>query len=89
MAAVASVEQPVPVGRIDPGFRDHLGPVPRPDLDLVGLDERIDRRRIDIAFLDQDRFECAHAQLDLGEVAVVVMIMVMVVRHTYRPRLLE
>ena len=81
--------EPLAVGRIGPGFGDHLGAVARSDLDLIGLNQRINGRWIDIAFLDQDGLECAHPQLDLGEMAVVVMIMVMmVVPHTYRPRLL-
>src|SRR5829696_3498109 len=57
----------------------HLGAVARPDLGLVGLDQNIDRRRIDIALLGQDRLEGADPKLDVGELAVFVVVVVVVV----------
>ena len=52
----------------------------RADLGLVGLDDRADRRRIDLAFLGQHGFQRAYAQLHLGKLrAVFVVVVVFVV----------
>ena len=42
--------------------------VVRADLGLVGLDDGVERGRVDVALLGQNRFERAHAQLGLGQV---------------------
>jgi hypothetical protein len=55
------------IGTIAPGTRDDAGPVPRADPGLVGLDQQIERGRIDIPFLGQDRFQRADPQLGLGQ----------------------
>ena len=54
-------------------------PLCGPILRLVGLDDEVERGRIDIALLGQDGFERAHAQLHLGELGAVLVIVVMVV----------
>ena len=46
------------------------------DLGLVGLDDEIERSRIDVALLGQDRFQRAHAQLRLGELRPVFVVVV-------------
>src|SRR5207247_2107958 len=51
----------------------------RPDLGLVGLDDCIERRGLDVAFLGQDGLQRAHAQLHLGELRAVLVVMVVVV----------
>ena len=50
--------------------------VARPDLGLVGLDQKVERSGIDIALFGQDRFERAHAQLGLGQFRMIVMMVV-------------
>src|SRR5262245_35421455 len=47
------------------------------DLGLVGLDDEIERSRIDIALLGQDRLQRAHAQLRLGELGAVLVVVVL------------
>ena len=47
---------------------------------------RVERGRIDIAFLGQHGFQRAHAQLHLGQlravvVVMIVMVVIVVVRH--------
>ena len=83
-ALVASASSACLVGRIGPGLGDRHGAVVRPDPGLVGLDNGVERLRIDIALLGQDGLERAHPQLRLGEfrpvlVIMVVMMMVMIV----------
>ena len=53
--------------RIGPCLGDDLRAIVRADLGLIGLDDRVERGRVDIAFFAQDRFERAHAQLHLGQ----------------------
>ena len=60
MAAVASVKQALLVRRIDPGARHHLGAVARPDLGLVGIHQRVERRGRDQPLLGEDGFERPH-----------------------------
>ena len=64
---------------IAPGFGDDALAVARTDLGLIGLDNDVERGRIDIALLAQNGFERAHAQLHLGEFRAVVMIVVVVI----------
>ena len=61
-----------PLGKVSvaPGFCHHLGAVARPDLGLVGVDERIDRCRVDVTLLCQQRFESAEPHFDIGEMTV-------------------
>ena len=77
--------------RIGPGLCDHLRAVVRADLGLVGLDDRIERGRLDIALLGQDRFERAHTDLHLGQfravlvVMMIVVVLVVILRHAAAP----
>ena len=70
---------------IAPGPGHDLGAVARADLRLIGLDQRIEGFRVDIALLDEEQFQRLHAQRDGRKrrsfVMVVVVIMVMVMRH--------
>ena len=75
-AAVASSQQGLLEGRICPGLGDNLRAVMRADLGLVSLDDGIQRSRIDIAFLGQDRLQRAHAQLGLRQFGMVVIVVV-------------
>ena len=61
------VEQRLLEAGIAPGPGDDLRADVRADLGLVGLDDRVERGRIDIALLDQDRLERAHPKLHLRE----------------------
>ena len=64
---------------IDPGLGDDAGAVVRADLGLVGLDDGVERRRIDIALLGQDGLQRADAELGVGELRAVVVVMIVVV----------
>src|SRR5713101_7404541 len=60
----------------------------RADLGLIGLDDEIERSRVDVALFRQDGLERAHAQLHLRElraVLVVMMVVVMVVVSHGKP----
>jgi hypothetical protein len=48
---------------IRPGLCHHLGAVVRADACFIGLDDRVERRRIDVALFGQDGLERAHARL--------------------------
>ena len=76
---MASFEQPLAIGRIGPGPGDDAGAVARADLLLVGLDQEIERGRIDVAFFGQHRFQRAHAQLGFRQFGMVVIVVVMMV----------
>ncbi len=79
------VQQRLLEGRIGPGLGDDLRAVARADLGLVGLDDGIERRRIDIALFGQDGLERAHPQLGLREFGMVVIVVVVVMSgHTLR-----
>ena len=65
--------QPVGIGRIAPGSCHDLGAVARPDLALVGLDDGVDRRRIDQPLLRQDGFQRAHPRRHRVELVVVMV----------------
>ena len=71
--------------RIGPGLGDDAGAVVRADPGLERLDHHIERGRIEVALLGQHGFEGTHAQLHLGELravpVMVVVIVVVVVRH--------
>ena len=63
---------------IGPRLGDDARAAMRANLGLVGLDQGVERDRIDIALLGQDCFKRAHAQLRLGQFGAVVMIVVVV-----------
>ena len=53
------------------------GAVVRADPGLIGLDDGVERRGIDVALLGQHGFQRAHAQLRLGQLRAVLVVMVM------------
>ncbi len=75
----AVLEQRLLERRIGPGLGDDARAVVRADLGLIGLDDGVERGRLDIAFFGQDRLERAHAQLGLGQLGMVVVVVMMVV----------
>ena len=68
------IEQELPEGGIGPRLGDNPGAIVRADLGFVGLDNGIERSRIDIAFFGQDGFERPHAQLRLGQFRVMMIV---------------
>ena len=58
---------------IGPRPRDHLGTVARPDPRLIGLDDRVDGRRIEVPLVSEDRFERPYPKLDVGQLAVTTV----------------
>src|SRR4051794_21232447 len=72
---------------IDPGPRHHPGAVARADAGLVGIDQRIERGGVDVAFLSEHAFEGAHAQVHFAEFAVIMGMVVGVVMAGHRPML--
>ena len=61
-------------GGIDPGLRDDARAVARTDLGLVGVDDRVERRPIDQAFLDEQRFERLDPQRQVGRDCLVFVV---------------
>jgi len=75
-------EQAALVLGIDPPPRYHARTVARADLRLVGVDQRVERRRVHQPLLDEQGPERLDARLHVGEVGagrVVVIVVVMVV----------
>src|SRR5262249_45031899 len=68
------VEQCALERRITPGLGDHVRAGVRTDLGLIGVDDDIERGRIDIALLGQDGLQRAYAQLYLGEFRTILMV---------------
>ena len=76
------LQQRLAEGGIGPGPGDDGCAVARADLGLVGLDDGIERRRIDVAFLGQNGLQRADAALSLRQFrAMLVMRVVIVVCH--------
>jgi hypothetical protein len=73
------VQQGLPESRIRPSLGDDLRAIMRADLCFVGLDNGIERGRIDIAFFGQDGFQRSHAQFSLGKLRMVVIVVVVVI----------
>ena len=73
-------QQALLVGGIDPGPCYHPRAVARADLVLVGIDQRIERRRIDQPFFDQQRFERLDSQGKVRRNRLVSVIVAMVLR---------
>ena len=63
------------VGGVGPRARHNLGAVARPDLVLIGIDQRIQSSRIHQALFYQQRFERLDAQADVGRNQLVLMIL--------------
>src|SRR5262249_10205600 len=61
-----------------PGYNS--SPIPGPDFFLVGLDQKIDRRRIDITLLMENTFEGADAEFHFRQVGAFVIVVVFM-RH--------
>ncbi len=70
---------------IGPGARDDARAIARADLLFVGLDQDVERGRIDVALLGQQRLERAHAQLGLRQLGMVVIVMVVVIMSAHAP----
>ena len=80
------LQQRLPESRVGPGLGDDDGAVARADLGLVGLDDGIECRGIDVTLLDQDRFQGADAQLRLRQLrAMLVVMIVVLVGHDTGP----
>ena len=80
------VEQRLFERGIGPRLGDHLGAVMRADPGFIGLDDGIQRRRINVPLLGQDRLQRAHAQFRLrqfGMVVIVVMVVVIVIMFAH------
>jgi hypothetical protein len=58
-------KQPLLKFLIDPRLGDNSGPIVRADFFLVGLDQKIERNRFDIALLGENALKSAHTQLYL------------------------
>jgi hypothetical protein len=65
--------------RIGPCLGDDLRAIVRTDLGLVGLDDGIERGWLYIALFGQDRFERADADLHLGQLRAVLVVMIVIV----------
>ena len=93
------VEKPVAEFHIAPRARHDLRAIARTDLGLVGVDQYIECRGVDIALLSQHRFQRANAQLQRTECAglmtmtmtmtmnVIVFLIVSVVGSAHSPML--
>jgi hypothetical protein len=77
-------QQPLAVGRVGPGARHHPGAVPRADVALVQLDDRVDGVGGDQALLHQQRLQGTGAQGHLGVGTGVVV--AVVVAHVISSR---
>ena len=56
-------------------------PLRGPMLRLVGVDQHVQRGRVDVALLRQHRLQCAHAQVHLAEFAVLVVVVIVAHRQ--------
>ena len=65
--------------RIGPGACHDAGADMRPDLGFVGLDDRVERRGIGVALLDQDGLQGADPQFGFRELGGLVVVVPMVV----------
>ena len=72
-------QQPVAKLGIDPGPCHHPRAVARSHLRLVGVDQHVQSRRVDVTFLGQYTLQCSHARLRLAEFAVLVVRIVIVI----------
>ena len=67
------------IGWIGPGFRNDTRAVARSDFLLIGLDQQVERNRIDIAFFGQHGFQGAYAHLGFRQLRMIVIVVVFVV----------
>src|SRR5437899_1022021 len=67
-------------GGVAPRLCHHCRAIARADLGLIGLDDGIECRRVDIALFGQDGFECAYPELGLRQRrALMVVLMVVII----------
>src|SRR5580700_11397179 len=66
-------EQALAIRGIGPRLRDDARAVARPDASLVGIDDRVDRRRIDQALFREKGFQSLHPRSRPGVVGVVMV----------------
>jgi hypothetical protein len=69
-------QQPVAIAPVHPRARDDTSAIAGADFRLVGVDQHVERRRIDIALLGQHSLERPNAPLDLAQFAVIGMVMI-------------
>ena len=72
------LQQRLPEGGIGPGPGDDGCAVARADLGLVGLDDGIECRRIDVAFLGQNGFQGTDPALRLRQLRAVLVVRIVV-----------
>lgn len=70
------LHQPVAKRGIAPGAGDNMRAVAGADPCLVGFDQNVERGRIDIALLDQDRFERPHTRVGLRQIRTVIVVVI-------------
>ena len=66
--------QPLAELGVDPRPGHDPGTVARPDPGLVGVDQLVERGRVDVALLGQQRLERPHPDVHLVEFAVIVLV---------------
>lgn len=71
-------QQALFVSGIDPGLGHHLRPATRADFGLVGLDNQIQRVRIDIALGQQNSLERTHPDGGFRQFRTMIVIVIMV-----------
>ena len=67
-------QQPQPELGIHPGLGDHPRAVMRTNPGLIGLDQHVQRGRIDIALLHQDALKRADSELRLRQLRTMLVI---------------
>jgi hypothetical protein len=72
-------QEPLLEFRVRPRFRHDARPDMGPDPGFVGVDDDIERLRVDVALFGQDRLKRADPQLHLAELRTVIMLVVIVV----------
>src|SRR5689334_22456093 len=73
----AVVEQRPLERGVVPSLRHHARAGVRAYLGLIGLDDQIERGRVDISLLGQHGLQRAYAQLRLGELRAVLIVIVL------------
>ena len=71
------IQQPLPEFRIAPRPGHDTRPVARPDLGLIGVDQHIQCRGIDVALFDQQRLQRLDPQRRIAELGMIVIVIIM------------
>jgi hypothetical protein len=81
------IQQALLKGRVNPCPGHYARSVSGTDLGLKGIDDGIQRCRVDEPFLDQQRFHCLHAQAEVGRhvLVLVLVIVLVIVQKSARP----